>query len=85
MNVYAGVGISFLEGNDFDVDARFAQVPSTTGGFRSSFKNDSVVGRFTAGLDILVANGFEFRIEYQGRRSANQTEHGGQARLAYRF
>jgi len=57
----------------------------TTGGFRSTFKNDSVVGRFTAGLDILVANGFEFRIEYQGRRSANQTEHGGQARLAYRF
>ena len=84
-NVYASAGVSFLAGNSFDVDARFDAVPGREGGFRNTFANDTVVGRFTAGVDIATVGGIDFRLQYQGRRSANQTEHGGQARLAYRF
>lgn len=84
-NVYAGVGVSFLHGNNFEVDARFASVSSAAGGFRSTFSNDSVVGRFTAGVDVATVAGVSLSLQYQGRRSSHQTEHGGQARLAYRF
>jgi outer membrane autotransporter protein len=83
--VYVGGGISFLHGNKFEVDARFASVSSAAGNFRSTFNNDSVVGRFTAGIDIHTLAGIELSIQYQGRHSHNQTEHGGQARLTYRF
>ena len=84
-NVYAGAGVSFLHGNTFDVDARFAVAPTNAGGFRSTFKNDSVVGRFTAGIDFQMADAVDLRVQYQGRLSTNQTEHGGQARLVLRF
>lgn len=84
-NIYAGAGVSFINGNNFEVDARFASVSSAAGGFRSTFSNDSVVGRFTAGADIQTVAGISLSLQYQGRRSSHQTEHGGQARLAYRF
>ena len=69
----------------FEVDARFSLAPSAAGGFRSTFKNDSVVGRFTAGMDIQLTTAIGVRVQYHGRHSANQNEHGGMARLLYRF
>jgi hypothetical protein len=83
--VYVGGGISFLHGNKFEVDSRFASISNATSSFRSTFNNDNVVGRFTAGIDIQTIAGIDLSIQYQGRHSRNQNEHGGQARLAYRF
>ena len=84
-NVYVGAGVIFQNGNNFEVDARFATAASGTGKFRSTFNNGNIVGRFTAGIDIETTNRITVGLQYQGRHSAHQTEHGGQFRAAYRF
>ena len=84
-DIHAGAGVSFLHGNNFEADARFATSPRGTGNFRGVFQNDTIVGRFSAGVAIQTASGFDFGLQYQGRHSANQTAHGGQLRASYRF
>lgn len=84
-HAYAGAGVSFLHGNNFEVDTRFAAVASGVGRFRISLNNDSIAGRFIAGASIQTAGGIDIGLQYQGRHSANQSEHGGQLRFAYRF
>lgn len=83
-NVYAGAGVSFLSGNNFEVDARFAGVAGNDG-FRSTFHNDDIVGRFTAGVQLQVASRIDLRLQYRGRVSSHETENGGEVRLGYTF
>lgn len=83
-NIYAGLGVSFLSGNNFEVDARFVSVPGNDG-FRSTFQNDDIVGRFTAGVQFQVANRVDLRLQYRGRVSSHETENGGELRLGYTF
>ena len=84
-NVYAGAGLSFLAGNSFEARARFATLGPSDSGFRTAFVNDEVVGRFVAGVEVRSLGGLDFRLQYMGRQSSQQTEHGGQLRVDYRF
>ena len=83
-NVYAGAGVSFLSGNDFETDARFTSVAGDDG-FRSTLNNDEVVGRFTAGVQFQVAKRVDLRLQYRGRASSHEIENGGEFRIGYTF
>ncbi len=84
-SVFVGAGVSFLSGNNFEVDARFASLGGLGDGYRSTFKNDDIVGRFTAGLQFALGPRVDLRLQYRGRVSRHQNENGGEARLGFRF
>jgi len=85
LDLYASAGASFLHGNSFDSQASFATVSSGAGGFRTRLDNGNVAARLTAGVQLFTARRFDIQLQYEGRLSNRQTDHGGQAKATYRF
>ena len=85
IDLYAGVGASFLHGNKLYTRAAFTSVSDGVGDFHIRLDDDSVIARYTAGFQMFTASYFDVRLQYEGRVSGNQTAHGGGARLTYRF
>ena len=85
IDAYVGAGVSFITGNDYKTNARFAVAPASLGGFTNTLKNDSVAGKFSAGVEVYTTRRIDLRLEYDGLVADHQTENGGQVRLSYKF
>ena len=85
LDLHVGAGASFLHGNNFATSAAFTTVSAEAGAFQTRLDNDNVAARLTAGLQLVTVRGFDIQLQYEGRLSSRQTDHGGQAKLTYRF
>ena len=85
LDLYVGAGASLLHGNNFTTSAAFTTVSAEAGTFQTRVDNDNVAARLTAGLQLITAHGIDIQLQYEGRLSSRQTDHGGQAKLTYRF
>ena len=84
-DIYADVGVSFISGNDYATNARFAAAPASAGGFSATLRNATVAGRFNAGTAVYIAERTSLRMEYEGMVSGSETSHGGHLRVSYLF
>jgi len=74
-----------LSNDDWEVATRFAGAPDGTGSFDTSLPLDRVIGRVSAGVQLMAAEGFDVRLTYDGEFSSHITSHSGALTLAIPF
>ncbi len=84
LDLYVGGGVDFILGNSLRADARFvaASGPDT---FTTQLASDRTAARLTGGLRLIFGPKLELKLQYDGRLSARETWHGGQAKLIWKF
>ncbi|MBV1795703.1 autotransporter outer membrane beta-barrel domain-containing protein [Siccirubricoccus sp. G192] len=81
---FASAGIAFLANSDWAATARFAGQTESRG-FRAATPIPDVLGKFTAGAELLSSTNWDFRLQYSAETGDGYTGHAGMGRLAYRF
>lgn len=71
--------------NDWVGHATLSDAPSGTAPFRSSSRLPTFTGRVGAGLDVVTAQGFEAKVQYDAELSRGFSSQVAAVRLAYRF
>ena len=84
LHLWGAAGVSFYDGNSFEIDARLAGV-SGGGDFAVSLAGPDRVGRISAGIDVMTEGRLNIRLEAHAGTGSGWHEHGGQARVEYRF
>lgn len=85
LNAYATAGVRFLSGNDWNTNARFANVASSSGGLGTTLDTPDVLGRFGAGVEVFNEGGINFRVQYDASVASNYLSHQAELRLSVAF
>lgn len=85
LDAYLSGGVSLSTGEDFDTTAHFLNAPAGTGDFTTTLDNPNLIGRISAGVELLTTSHWDVRLQYDGSFADSQTENGGQIRLSYYF
>ncbi|MGE0417830.1 MAG: hypothetical protein AB7O80_13580 [Acetobacteraceae bacterium] len=83
LHPYASVGVGALSGNGWSATAHFAGVQS--GSFSATTPIPNLVGRVTAGADLIAGENWKFKLQYNGDVGAYYHSHTGSARISYAF
>ena len=81
---FASAGVELIANGDWASTARFVGQPSSRG-FRATSPAPDVLGRFTAGIDLLNTTNWDLRVQYTAEVGDGYTAHTGLGRIAYRF
>lgn len=65
LNAFASPGVSFLIGNDWETGARLVRAPSGNDGLVTMLDTSDVVGRLSAGIDMLDSGPISIRAQYE--------------------
>jgi len=80
---YASVGMGALSGNGWSATAHFAGVQGSS--FSATTPVPKLVGRFSTGIDLIAADNWKFKLQYNGDIGGNYHSHSGSARISYTF
>ena len=85
LRAFATAGISFLSQDSWDVQSQFQGVPPGVGSFTTSVPSPNIVGRLNLGAQVLSANGFDARLQYDGEYSGSVISNAGLLTLGVHF
>ncbi|MFC4275659.1 autotransporter outer membrane beta-barrel domain-containing protein [Achromobacter aloeverae] len=85
MRPFAYAGVSVLTEDGWKTRSRLSGASDDAGSFTTVMPTDNVIGRIGAGLQIMHADGLDFRLQYDGEFASRGTSHSGSLKLAYRF
>lgn len=85
VNAFASAGVSFLSGNDWDTEARFANAAPSSGGFGTTLDTPDVLGRFSAGVEVYNEGALNLRAQYDADVASDYLSHGAALRLSVKF
>jgi outer membrane autotransporter protein len=78
---YARAGVTFFSSDSMSVAASFANAPAGVSAFNMQSKLDTVFADVEAGTHVLMMNGLNVRLNYEGRFGENTRQHGGTVKL----
>ncbi|WP_207538740.1 autotransporter outer membrane beta-barrel domain-containing protein [Sabulicella rubraurantiaca] len=81
---FVSAGVEFIGARDWAATARFSGQAAGPG-FRAAIPIPGVLGRFTAGVELLSGSNWDFRLQYSSEVGSGYVSHMGFGRLAYRF
>jgi outer membrane autotransporter protein len=85
LRLYGRAGISFSTLDSYQVSARFAAADPAIGSFDSDVAIPDVVGRISAGAELIGMDNVSLDLRYDGAFGSGLTSHAGNLRLNYRF
>ncbi len=85
LRAYASLGMSFLSNPSWQVRTAFLGAPPGSGSFTTNLPGDRVLGRVTVGSQLLTADAFDLRAQYDGDYGGSMRSHAGTLTLAWRF
>lgn len=85
LNAFLSAGVSFMNGNDWDTKARFADAPSGTDGFSTTLDTPDVLGRITAGVEVFNAGAINIRAQYRADLALDHRSQSAELRLSMTF
>ncbi|ARU90814.1 autotransporter [Pseudomonas sp. M30-35] len=85
LRVYSRVGVSLSSLDHYRTSARFAGTDPAAGSFDSDVAMPDVVGRISAGAEILSSQNLGLGVRYDGAFGSDLTNHVGSLSLIYRF
>lgn len=85
LRVYSSAGVSLSSLDRYRTSARFAGSDPAVGSFDSDVAMPDVVGRISAGAEVLNSRNLGLGVRYDGAFGSDLTNHGGSLSLTYRF
>lgn len=85
VNAFVSVGASFMHGNDWSTNARFANAPSGSGGFGTTLETPDTVGRFSAGLDVLNTDFYSIQFQYDADVASEYLSQSARLQVTVKF
>lgn len=85
LNAFLSAGVSFMNGNDWDTKARFADAPSGTDGFSNTLDTPDVLDRITAGVEVFNAGAINIRAQYRADLASDHRSQSAELRLSMTF
>jgi outer membrane autotransporter protein len=85
LRAYASLGMSFLSNPSWQVRTTFLGAPAGSGSFTTNLPGDRVLGRVSVGAQVLTADAFDLRAQYDGDYGGSMRSHAGTLTLAWRF
>lgn len=82
---FGKIGVTYQSEGDLNLTAGFAGAPAGTPSFQISTQRDSVFGQVEAGLLFIGHERVSLELNYQGRFSADTTQHGAYLKGALKF
>jgi len=82
---YAKAGIRFYSDTDTDLDATLEGAPAGVSSFTTSGRLDNSIADLSAGVNVLMQDGYSVRLSYTGRFSDRVTDHGGMVKFSLPF
>jgi hypothetical protein len=86
---HLSLGASFLSHNSLTITANLQGAPSGTAPFATTFGYPGIVGKVSAGLDVLSPRdtpaGFDVRLQYDGQFGDGYQSHAGTAKVSFHF
>lgn len=85
LRFFGRLGVTVLSTNDWEATARFTSAPAGAGKFTTSLEHEDVFATIGAGLQLSSTEGFDLRLEYDGRFSDKLATNSGSLRLSIPF
>ncbi len=82
---YARFGASLVSGNDWSVDARFANAPDEAGSFSAGVDNPDVLATVAAGVTVMSTSKLDLALQYQGGFADGYSAQSGALKLSWKF
>ncbi len=82
---FALAGVSVLSNDEWDVTTRLSSAPAGTAGFETTLPLDQVIGRVSAGVQLMGLQGADLRLTYDGEFSNHITSHAGALTVSVPF
>jgi hypothetical protein len=82
---YAYLGASLLSQKGWRTKSRLEGASGSTPSFTTELPGENVVGRVGAGLQVMHANGLDFKLQYDGEFTSKGSSHSGSLKLGYAF
>jgi len=82
---FAGVGVTFLSGNDWTVESRFRKADAAAGAFMSTVDNPGAIGTVRAGIAVMTAGNLDLTLQYDGGFANGYTSQAGAFKVTWRF
>ena len=82
---YAKAGVRFYSDTDTDLDATLEGAPAGVSSFTTSGRLDNSIADLSAGVNVLMQDGYSVRLSYTGRFSDRVTDHGGMIKFSLPF
>lgn len=82
---YIKAGVTFLNEDSFDVEARFAGASAAVVPFRVASNFDDTFATLDAGMQLFSTEGLNLRLNYQGRFGEDSHENGVDAKLSINY
>ncbi|PVB59351.1 autotransporter outer membrane beta-barrel domain-containing protein [Labrenzia sp. 011] len=85
LRFFGRVGLTVLSNNDWQTRAQFVSAPSGAGKFTTTLDHEDVFASIGAGLQLTSVDGFDLRLEYDGRFSDKLATNSGSLRVSIPF
>ncbi len=85
LRFFGRVGLTVLANSDWQTSAQFASAPAGTGKFTTTLDHEDVFASIGAGLQVTSIDGFDLRLEYDGRFSDKLATNSGSLRVSIPF
>ncbi|WP_145962910.1 autotransporter outer membrane beta-barrel domain-containing protein [Mangrovicoccus ximenensis] len=85
LRLYGRAGVSLSSLGSYGTHARFADAGAGSGGFDSDVSMPDVVGRFSAGAEVMNSGNLSLDLRYDGAFGSGLTGHAGSLSVTYRF
>ncbi|MFO1035881.1 MAG: autotransporter outer membrane beta-barrel domain-containing protein [Geminicoccaceae bacterium] len=82
MRAYASAGLSLLSANNWNAESRFVDAPAGSDGFDSQLDNPNLIGRFTAGVDVVTTGSVSIRFQYDAGVADGYLSNSGLLRVS---
>ncbi|PZQ50048.1 MAG: hypothetical protein DI556_08210 [Rhodovulum sulfidophilum] len=82
---FARMGASFVSGNDWEVEARFANAPGDAGRFTAGVDNPDALATVAAGISVMSTSNLDLQVQYQGGFADGYSAQSGALKLSWRF
>jgi outer membrane autotransporter protein len=82
---YLGLGVALTNGNDWEIESRFAGAASSAGSFSSTIDNPNTLGIVRAGIEVMSSEHFGATVQYNGSFADGYSANAGAIRLIWLF